>query len=120
MTRLLGDDWSSDWSSKEAPMNQPAVSAIEPIILAAVDVALVEDAARELEGVSEEIPTPGHSPSWSFPQVPDGLALCVGCWRLITARQLGGERCPGTERRTPPKEWRPAAVGLSASPSRQP
>lgn len=77
-------------------MNQPIVSALEPI-MGAVNVALVEGAARDLEGFSEEILTPGHSPSWRFPQVPDGLALCVGCWRLITAPQLGGERCPGTE-----------------------
>jgi hypothetical protein len=88
-------------------MNQPVVSVLEPIILGAVNVALVEGAARDLEGFSEEIQTPGHSPSWSFPQVPDGLALCVGCWRLIAARQLGGERCPGTERRAPDKEHRP-------------
>jgi hypothetical protein len=77
-------------------MNQPVVSALEPIILGAVNVALVEGAARDLEDLSEEILTLGHSPSWSFLQVPDGLALCVGCWRVITARQLGGERCPGT------------------------
>lgn len=80
-------------------MNQPVVPALEPIILGAVDTALLEGAARDLEGFSEEILTPGHSPSWGSPQVPDGLALCVGCWRLITARQLGGERCPGSGRR---------------------
>jgi hypothetical protein len=81
-------------------MNQPGVSALEPIIQDAANGALLEGAARGLEGFSEEIPTPGHSPSWRSPRVPEGLALCVGCWRLITARQLGGERCPGTERRT--------------------
>jgi len=37
---------------------------------------------------------PGHRPSWRYP-FPNGLALCVGCWRPITARQLGGEACPG-------------------------
>ena len=73
-------------------MNQPGVS-----VLTAAKDALVEDAARDVEGF-EEILT-GHSPSWGFPQVPDGLALCVGCWRLITAWQLGGEQCPGLERR---------------------
>jgi hypothetical protein len=95
-------------------MNQPAVSALEPT---PVNVALVEDAARDL-GFGEEILTPGHLPSWSFRQVPDGLALCVGCWRLITARQLGGEQCPGAERGTPSERF-PMAVGLSASPARQ-
>lgn len=80
-------------------MSQPVVSALEPIIMRAADVALVEAAARDLEGASDEILTPGHSPSWGSPQVPDGLALCVGCWRLITASQLGREHCPGTGRR---------------------
>lgn len=79
-------------------MSQAGDLALEPIILEADDVALVESAARDLEGFSAEILAPGHSPSWGSPQVPDGLALCVGCWRLITAWQLGGERCPGTER----------------------
>jgi hypothetical protein len=41
-------------------MNQPVVSALEPIILGAVNVALVEGAARALEGFSEEILT-SHS-----------------------------------------------------------
>ncbi len=80
-------------------MNPSGVSAREPIILGAANVALIERAARDLEDFSDEFLTPGHRPSWSYPQVPDGLALCVGCWRLITARQLGGERCPGPERR---------------------
>lgn len=80
-------------------MKQPGVSALESVIPGAASGALLEDAARDLEGFSEENPTPGHSPSWGSPHIPDGLALCVGCWRLITARQLGGERCPGTERR---------------------
>ncbi len=34
----------------------------------------------------------GHRPSSRYP-IPDGLALCLGCWRPITAQQLGGERC---------------------------
>ena len=80
-------------------MNQPGVSALEPIILDAANSALLESAARDLEGFTEEIEPLGHSPSWDCPQIPDGLALCVGCWRLISAWQLGGERCPGTERR---------------------
>ena len=37
----------------------------------------------------------GHLPSFRFPQIPDALALCVACWQLITARQLGFERCSG-------------------------
>jgi hypothetical protein len=79
-------------------MNQAGDLALEPIILEADDVALVESAARDLEGFSAEILASGHWPSWASSQVPDGLALCVGCWRLITAWQLGGERCPGAER----------------------
>lgn len=80
-------------------MNQPGVPVLEPIVPGAANGALLEDAARDLEGSGEENMMPGHSPSWGSPQLPDGLALCVGCWRLITARQLGGERCPSTERR---------------------
>lgn len=80
-------------------MSQPGVSALEPIILDTADVALLGDAARDLTDFSEEISTPGHSPSWSFSQVPDGLALCLSCWRLIAAWQLGGEACPGPEPR---------------------
>jgi hypothetical protein len=80
-------------------MSQPGVSALEPVILDAADVALLGDSARDLVDFSEEIPTLGHSPSWGFSQVPDGLALCLGCWRLIAAWQLGGEPCPGTEPR---------------------
>jgi len=40
----------------------------------------------------------GHRPSWRYP-FPNGLALCVGCWRPITARQLGVERCLGIRKR---------------------
>jgi hypothetical protein len=79
-------------------MSQPAASALDPIALSAANTALVDSAARTLEDFHDEILTRGHSPSWGSPQVPDGLALCVACWRLITAWQLGGERCPGIER----------------------
>jgi len=80
-------------------MNQSSASARESIPLGPVNIVLIEDAARDLEEFSEKIMTPGHWPSWNYPHVPDGLALCVGCWRLITAGQLGGERCPRTKQR---------------------
>jgi hypothetical protein len=80
-------------------MNQSSASAREPIAVGAVTIALIEGAARDLEDFSEEVMTTGHRPSWTYPQIPDGLALCVGCWRPITVRQLGGERCPGGTRR---------------------
>ena len=79
-------------------MNQSGVSAHDPIIMGAATIALIEGAARDLKDFNEEIPTPGHSPSWGYPQIPNGLALCMGCWHLITVQQLGGERCPGTTR----------------------
>jgi hypothetical protein len=79
-------------------MNQSEVSAHEPIIVDAAPIALIEGAARDLKDFNEEILTPGHSPSWGYPQIPDGLALCLGCWRLITASQLGEEQCPGAAR----------------------
>jgi hypothetical protein len=84
---------------KEAPMQQSSVSAREPITLGSVNVALIEGAARDLEDISEEIRTSGHSPSWIYPQVPDGLALCMGCWRLISASQLGWNLCLRPPRR---------------------
>jgi len=71
----------------------------ESIPLGPLNIALIEDAAKDLEDFSEQIMAPGHWPSWSYPQVPDGQALCVGCWLLITVEQLGGERCPGTTQR---------------------
>lgn len=82
-------------------MTQSRVSAHEPTIAGTgtAPIALLEDASRDLEDVSEEIMTEGHWPSWSYPELLDGLALCVGCWRSITVEQLGGERCPGTRRR---------------------
>jgi hypothetical protein len=79
-------------------MNQPEVSAHEPIIVGAAPIALIEGAARDLNDFNEEILAPGHSPSWGYPEIPYGLALCLGCWRLITASQLGKEQCPGAAR----------------------
>ena len=79
-------------------MNQSGLSAHDPIIVGAATIALIEGAARDLKDVNEEILTPGHSPTWGYPQIPDGLALCMGCWRLITASQLGEEPCPGAGR----------------------
>lgn len=71
-------------------MNQPGGLALEPGSAATVTSEWIEAIARVL--------TAGHSPSWDGPQIPDGMALCVSCWRLIAAWQLGGERCPGTAR----------------------
>lgn len=86
---------------EEGPMDQAGVSEPEPLV-AAVDVTLIEGAARDLEDFGEEPPTKrGHRPSWAYPQVPDGLALCVGCWRPIAAQQLGGELCPGSRKAAP-------------------
>jgi hypothetical protein len=77
-------------------MDQLEVTAPEPLIVAtAVDITLIEGAAQDLHDFLEEPTIQGHRPSWAYSQVPDGLALCVGCWRPIAARQLGGERCPG-------------------------
>ena len=81
-------------------MNQSSASARESIPLGPVNTALVEDAARDLEEFSEKTMAPGHWPSWSDPDIPTGFAVCVGCWRLITAQQLGRERCPRTKWRT--------------------
>lgn len=75
-------------------MNQPGDVPLEPTIVGTADVRLVEDAARDLEPFADEIRRPGHWPSWGPPEVPDGLALCMTCWRLITAWQLGTEPCP--------------------------
>lgn len=79
-------------------MNQSGLSAHDPIIVGAATIALIEGAVRDLKDFKEEILAPGHSPSWGYPQIPDGLALCMGCWRLITALQLGAEHCPGAGR----------------------
>jgi hypothetical protein len=79
-------------------MNQSSASARESISLGPVNIALIEDAARDLAEFSEKIMAPGRWPSWSDPHIPDGLALCVGCWRPIAAPQLGIEPCPGARR----------------------
>lgn len=63
-------------------MNQSGVSVPEPIIVGVAAVTLIEGAASDLEDFNEEILTAGHWPSWSPAELPDGLALCVGCWRL--------------------------------------
>jgi len=41
---------------------------------------------------------PGLRPSWRY-LFPNGLALCVGCWRPITARELGWNLCLRPARR---------------------
>jgi hypothetical protein len=92
-------------------MNRFSVSARESIPLGPVNIALVEDAARALENAREKIIAPGHWPSWSDPDMPDGPALCVGCWRPITALQLGNEPCPGR-----PRSWRSTGPGFDAHP----
>ena len=42
----------------------------------------------------------GHLPFFRFPQIPDGFALCVACWQVITDCQLGLERCSGHDPNT--------------------
>ena len=84
-------------------MNQSGVSVPEPIIVGVAAVTLIEGAARDLKDFNEEILTAGHWPSWNPPDLPDGLALCVGCWRLITARQLGVDRRLATRRWAVPR-----------------
>ena len=42
----------------------------------------------------------GHLPSFRFPQIPDGFALCMACWQVITVGQLGFERCSGHDPNT--------------------
>jgi hypothetical protein len=79
-------------------MNQSSASARESIPLGPVHIALIEAAARDLEEFREKIMGPGHWPSWTYRHIPDGLVLCVGCWRPITAAQLGIEPCPGARR----------------------
>lgn len=76
-----------------------SASAGDPVTLGHVNSALIEDAVRDLQEFRETIMAPGHWPSWDYMQeVPDGLALCVGCWRPIAASQLGVEPCPGARR----------------------
>jgi hypothetical protein len=81
-------------------MDQLEVTAPAPLVVTTLDVNLIEGAARDLQDLGEEQMIHGHRPSWAYSQVPDGFALCVGCWRPIAAQQLGGERCPG-----PPKPY---------------
>ena len=37
----------------------------------------------------------GHLPTFRYAQAPDGLALCLVCWRVIAADQLGARACGG-------------------------
>ena len=76
-------------------MDQLGVTATEPLVVTAVDISLIEGAVRDLQDLCEEPTIHGHRPSWAYSQIPEGFALCVGCWRPIAAQQLGGERCPG-------------------------
>jgi hypothetical protein len=78
-------------------MNQPEVSASEATSLNPTNLGLAQAAARDLEGYNPEGAVQGHWPSWIH-RVPDGLALCIGCWQVITALQLGVEPCSGGER----------------------
>jgi hypothetical protein len=80
-------------------MSQSGISVTEPIIAGVAAVTLVEAAAKDLEDLNDEILTAGHWPSWSAPELPDGLALCVRCWRVIMAPQLGVDRCRSVRRR---------------------
>jgi hypothetical protein len=48
-------------------MNQSSASARESIPLGPVNIALIEDAARDLAEFSEKIMAPGRWPSWSDP-----------------------------------------------------
>lgn len=84
-------------------MSQSGVSVQEPIIVGTAATSLIEAAVRDLEDFNEEALTAGHWPSWSPPELPDGLALCVGCWRVITAPQLGVDRCLGARRWAAPR-----------------
>jgi hypothetical protein len=76
-------------------MDQLEAIETPSLVVTAGDITLIEGAARDLHDLGEEPTTHGHRPSWAYSQIPDGLALCVGCWRPIAAQQLGGERCPG-------------------------
>jgi hypothetical protein len=84
-------------------MSQSGVSVPEPIIVGVAAVTLIEAAAKNLEDLNDEVLTAGHWPSWSPPELTDGLALCVGCWRVITAPQLGVDRCLPARRRAAPR-----------------
>ncbi len=75
-------------------MTQSDVSAREPVI-AGSRSPLLEIATRDLREPSPTVSTRGHWPSWLDAQVPDGLAFCLSCWRVITPWQLGVEVCIG-------------------------
>jgi hypothetical protein len=62
-------------------MDQSSASARESIPLSPVNIALVEDAARDLENAIEKIMAPGHWPSWSDP-------ACLRAWPSVSA--VGG------------------------------
>ncbi len=51
----------------------------------------------------------GHFPSFRFPKIPDGFALCVACRQVITASQLGLEPCPARDPDTRPPVFDPLA-----------
>jgi len=83
-------------SEGEEAMNQLEVStSLEGLVVTVTDAALIEGATKDLPDFGEEPVARGHRPSWAYAQVPEGWALCVGCWRPIAARQLGTELCTG-------------------------
>jgi hypothetical protein len=59
-------------------MNQSGISAHDPIIVGAATIALIEGAARDLKDFNEEILTPGHSPTWGYPQTAWPSAWAAG------------------------------------------
>lgn len=71
-------------------------------VIAAHGRPLLEVATRDLVDPSRQNPAPGHWPSWLYAQVPEGLALCLICWRPIDPSQLGAEVCAGAARLLPP------------------
>jgi len=75
-------------------MTQSDVSAREPVI-AGSRSPLLEIATRDLREPSPTVSTWGHWPSWLHAQVPEGLAFCLSCKRVITPWQLGVEVCIG-------------------------
>ncbi len=79
-------------------MDQLEAIETPPLVVTAGDITLIEGAARDLHDLGEEQTIHGHRPSWAYSQIPDGLALGVGCWRPLAAHQLGGARCPGQRR----------------------
>ena len=43
----------------------------------------------------KQVPSSGHLPTFIYAQVPDGLAVCLVCWRVIEASHLGTQHCGG-------------------------